>query len=143
MAYQGPLAYAAAMEVPMKRVLILLALAACGTPQEQCIRGVTGDLSTLDRLIAETEGNIARGFGYETRVVTMPRWLDCTPRPTAADPEPKSQMCLEDVAEEVRRPVALNLTEENAKLASMRDRRAQIASAMAPAVAACQQRYPE
>ncbi|NBZ87253.1 hypothetical protein [Stagnihabitans tardus] len=127
----------------MKRFLILLALAACGTPQEQCIRGVSSDLATLDRLIAETRGNIARGYGYETRVEMMPEWVDCTPRPTEANPTPKPQMCFDDVAQEVRRPVSLDLRAEQAKLDSMVERRDQMAAAMAPALAACKARYPE
>lgn len=127
----------------MKRFLILLALAACGTPQEQCIRGVSGDLATLDRLIAETQGNVQRGYGFETQVQMMPEWVDCTPRATTENPTPKPQMCFDDVPTQVRRPVALDLTAEQAKLESMVTRRAQLASAMAPAVTACKARYPE
>jgi len=131
------------MEVTMKRFLILLVLAACGTPQEQCIRGVAGDLPTLDRLIAETQGNLQRGYGYEMQTQMMPEWVDCTPRATTDNPTPKSQLCLDDVPQQVRRPVALNLVEEQAKLDSMVKRRAQLAAAMAPAVEACKARYPE
>lgn len=128
----------------MKRMMILLPLlAACGTPQEQCIRGVSRDLATLNGLIEETRGNLARGYGFETVVETRPEWVDCTPRPTEADPNPKPQLCFDDVAEEVRRPVALNLDAEAAKLASMERRRDEMARALAPAVAQCQARYPE
>lgn len=143
MAYQPASAYGNPMEVTMKRVLILLALAACGTPQEQCIQGVSRDLSTLDRLIAESQATIRRGYSYETRIVSMPRWVDCTPRATEANPTPKSQMCFDDVNEEVRRPVAVNLDEESAKLASMQKRRDEMARSMAPAIAACRTTYPE
>jgi hypothetical protein len=45
----------------MKRALLsLLLLTACGTPQEQCINSVTRDMRVVDRLIAETEANLAR-----------------------------------------------------------------------------------
>ncbi len=127
----------------MKRFLILMALAACGTPQEQCINGVAGDLPTLDRLIAETQGNLNRGFAYESKVEMQPDWVNCTPAPTKANPEPKPQMCFDDVPTQVRRPVAIDLAAERAKLASMVERRKQLAAAMAPAIQACKERYPE
>ena len=58
----------------MKRLtfLALAALAACGTPQEQCINRNTRDLRTVDRLIAEAEGNLQRGYAYETITVYEP-----------------------------------------------------------------------
>jgi hypothetical protein len=127
----------------MKRFLILFALAACGTPQERCINGVSGDLGTLDRLIAETQGNISRGFGYETQTQMVPEWVDCTPGATPDNPKPKSQMCFDDVPQQVRRPVALDLAAEQAKLDSMVKRRGQMASLVAPAIEDCKARYPE
>lgn len=143
MAYRRGLAYQGAMEVTMKRFLILLALAACGTPQEQCIRGVSAEIATLDRLIAETERNLARGYGMERQIETRPEWVDCTPRPTTETPEPKAQLCFDDVPVEVLRPVALDLGAEEAKLRSMIQRRGQKAAELQPAIAACQARYPE
>ncbi|MEM8553430.1 MAG: hypothetical protein AAGF71_01255 [Pseudomonadota bacterium] len=53
--------------IPQPRSLIVLAclaLAACGTPQQQCERQVTRESRTLDKLIVETEENIERGFRY-------------------------------------------------------------------------------
>ena len=40
-----------------KALTLLVLLAACGTPQERCINGVTRDLRTVDRLIEEAEGH--------------------------------------------------------------------------------------
>lgn len=131
------------MEEAMKRVLVFLALAACATPQERCINGLTGEISTLDRLIAESRAVIARGYGYQTDVVMMPDWVDCTPRPTQANPTPKARMCFEDVPQEMRRAVAVDLDAEQAKLASMERRRAEKARAVAPAIEVCRATYPE
>lgn len=129
----------------MKRLIALglMALSACGTPQEQCIRSVSRDMNVLDRLIAESRGNIQRGYAWETVQVTRTTWVDCTPRPTEANPEPKSQMCLDDVIDEQRQPKAIDLDAEGAKLASMERRRAEMARAMSPAIEACKTRYPE
>lgn len=129
----------------MKRALIpvLLLLAACGTPQEQCISAGTRDLRVLDRLIAETEGNLARGYGYENVTRYEPRWLDCTPQPTKKNPQPTTQMCLEEVPITVRQEVALDLGAEASKLKSLKAKRTQLARAAEPLIAECKAKYPE
>ena len=65
----------------MKRLTfpVLVLLAACGTPQEQCIRYNTRDLRTVDRLIAETEGNLDRGYAIETITEYEEYWGFCRP----------------------------------------------------------------
>lgn len=129
----------------MKRTLLpaFLILSACGTPQEQCIGAATRDMRVVDRLITEAEGNISRGYGFENVTVYMTEWVDCTPHPTAANPEPKPQMCLEDVPETTRQPVALDLAAERAKLAGLKQKRAQQAKAATSAVAQCKALHPE
>ena len=124
-------------------VPVLLAFAACGTPQEQCVSRISHDMTVLDRLIAETQGNLARGYGFAETVVQSPEWVDCTPRVAEGEPAPKPQMCLDDVPTTVTKPVAIDLQAEAAKLASMQQRRAEMAIAAAPAIADCQVRYPE
>lgn len=129
----------------MKRLLLapLLLLAACGTPQEQCISLGTRDLQVVDRLIAETEGNLARGYGFENVTKYEPRWIDCTPRPTTAVPNPASQMCYDRVPVTVRQEVALDLGAEAAKLKGLKAKRADLAQAAKPVIAQCQAKYPE
>lgn len=140
----------------MKRALLpLLLLTACGTPQEQCINAVTRDMRVVDRLIAETEANLARGYAYEEVTVYLPEWVDCTPRPynrpqsgatgdpAAEVPPIKPQMCLEDVPQTTRREVAIDLRAEQAKLDSLKAKRAKQAKAAAPAIAQCKAENPE
>lgn len=129
----------------MKRFLLapLLILTACGTPQEQCIGGATRDIRVVDRLISETEANLARGYGYEEVTVFMPEWVDCTPHPTAANPNPPPQMCFEDVPQTSRKAVALDLNAEAAKLKSLKAKHAQQAKAAEAAIRQCKAQYPE
>ena len=129
----------------MKRFLLapLLILAACGTPQEQCIGAATRDMRVVDRLIRETEANIARGYGYEEVTVFVPEWVDCTPRPTTANPAPPPQMCFDDVPQTSRKAVALDLNAEAAKLKSLKAKRAQQAKAAEAAIRQCKAQYPE
>lgn len=129
----------------MKRLFLasLVALAACGTPQEQCIRANTRDLQVVDRLIRDAEGNLARGYGYQTVTEYEPRWIDCTPRPTEAVPNPASQMCFDRVPVTVRKEVALDLNAEAAKLKSLKTKRAALAKAAESVVAQCKAKFPE
>ena len=129
----------------MKRILCasLLILSACGTPQEQCIGAATRDMRVVDRLIAEVEGNLARGYGYENVTVYRPEWQNCAPRPTKENPTPAVEMCLEQVPQTTRQAIALDLTAERAKLASLKQKRGQQAKTAEGAVAQCRPQYPE
>lgn len=129
----------------MKRLILvpLLLLAACGTPQEQCISANTRDLRVVDRLIRETEGNLERGYGYETVTEYEPRWFDCTPFPTTAVPTPASRMCFDRVPVSVRQAVALDLNAEATKLQSLKTKRASLAKAAESVIAQCKAAHPE
>lgn len=129
----------------MKRpaLFALLILAACGTPQEQCISANTRDLQVVDRLIRDTEGNLARGYGFETVTEYEPEWVDCTPRPTKANPEPAREMCFDRVPVTVRKEVALDLNAEAAKLKSLKAKRAGLARAAESVIAQCKAKFPE
>jgi hypothetical protein len=129
----------------MKRLMLLpvLFLAACGTPQEQCISASTRDLQVVDRLIRETEGNLARGYGFETVTVYEPRWINCTPRPTEAVPEPELEMCFEQVPVTVRKEVALDLGAEASKLTSLKAKRTGLAEAAESVITQCKAKYPK
>ena len=130
----------------MKRLLfasVVLLLAACGTPQQQCIGTVTRDLTVVDKLIVQTTGNLDRGYGYASTVITTPEFVDCTRDATEDHPHPRPVSCFEDVPQTVTRPVALDLNAEAAKLASLKAKRVQLAAAAAPAIADCRSRYPE
>jgi len=122
---------------------ILLGLAACGTPQEQCINGVTRDLHVVERLIGEVQGNLDRGYALVDVDQTTTEFVDCTPRPSKKDPDPKPRQCFEDVTRTVTRPAAINLDEEAATLASLQRKRKALTDAASPGIAACRAQYPE
>ena len=130
----------------MKRltILTLAVLAACGTPQEQCINRNTRDLRTVDRLIAESEGNLDRGFAYETVTVYEDYWTWCAapPAPEGQPPRPP-RLCLEDRAITVQRPKAIDLKEEARKLASLKEKRKELARRAEAVIAQCKAEYPE
>jgi hypothetical protein len=130
----------------MKRLtfLALAALAACGTPQEQCISRNTRDLRTVDRLIAETEGNLDRGYAFETITVYEDYWTACpVPAPVDGQPAPKPRMCLDERPVTEQRPKAIDLNEEAQKLDSLKAKRNQLARQAEKVIAACKAQYPE
>jgi hypothetical protein len=130
----------------MKRLLFptLVLLAACGTPQEQCIRQNTRDLRTVDRLIAETQGNLDRGYAFETITVYQDYWAYCPQRqPPAGQPAPPPRLCLEEREITQRRPKAIDLNDEARKLASLKEKRKALARQAEPVIAQCKAEYPE
>lgn len=129
----------------MKRILVsaLLIVSACGTPQQNCISGATRDMRVVDRLIAETEANLQRGYAIEEQVISRTVWVRCQPHVPPGQPEAAPQMCLDDVDDVVSRPKAIDLNAEADKLASLKAKRAAQARAAAPAIKACKAQYPE
>lgn len=133
----------------MRRLLFLpalLLLTACGTPQEQCIARNTRDLRTVEKLITETEGNLARGYAIEEYTVYVPQWeyCDIQPEPPAEGEKPeRPRLCLDERAETRTRPKAIDLDAEAAKLQSLRTKRTQLTRAAESVIAQCKAQYPE
>jgi hypothetical protein len=119
-------------------------LAACGTPQEQCINRGTRDLRVLEKLIAETQGNLTRGYAIEEYTVTVPVWQRCSAlSPAPGQPAPPAFFCFKPETQTRTRPKAIDLTAESAKLQSMLERRDQMVRAAEPLIAQCKAQYPE
>jgi hypothetical protein len=118
----------------------LLALAACGTPQEQCIRSATRDLAEVERLLVEVQGNLSRGYAIESRTVTQWEWRMCRVRTTT---QTVGQMCWEPVDRTVRRSVPIDPEAERRKLAGLQERYATLTRQAEPAIAACRAAHPE
>jgi hypothetical protein len=132
--------------IGMKRYIMLLGLlAACGTPQERCIATGTRDLRILDRLSAEVEANITRGYALEEVTLTRERWVWCHPAIPATETEPAqpAEMCLRETDYTETRPKAINLADEREKLAEMRKKRVELDRQAAQAVALCKRTHPE
>lgn len=120
------------------------ALAACGTPQERCIRAGTGDLRVVNRLIAESEATLARGYALVEVQTSRMDWRQCgwyAPSKKGESPQPR--MCWVNVPDTELRPVSVNLAEERAKLVSMQQKQRQLQNQAAPVIAACRAQHPE
>lgn len=127
-------------------VLVLVALAACGTPQEQCINRETREIRSLQRLLGEVEGNLARGYAWEEYEVPMTRWEVCGyDRITRRDGSviEKPRMCLEDYTVTRQRQVAIDPAAESRKAEGLRKKIKQLTPQAQAAIAACKAQYPE
>lgn len=122
----------------------LVLLAACGTPQEQCINRNTRDLQIMERLIAETQGNLTRGYALEEYTTYVPVWQRCAApaAPVPGQPAPAPYFCFEPEPQTRTRPKAIDLKAESAKLESLLERRDQLARAAEPIIAQCKAQYP-
>lgn len=124
-------------------LLPLMLLAACGTPQEQCIARETRDLRVVERLIAEAEGNLDRGYALVTVTVWEDVWRWCRdPVPEGAEPG-KPYLCQDEVARQETRPKAIDLEEEARKLSQLKAKRKDLARRAEAAVEQCRRDYPE
>jgi hypothetical protein len=129
----------------MKRfcLVALGLLVACGTPQEQCIARNTRDLRVVDRLIAETQGNLKRGYAIETVTVSEDYWGYCEQVPLPDQPPLPPRLCLKDRDRTVERAKAIDLAEEGRKLDSLTQKRAELAAQAKPVIAQCKAEHAE
>jgi hypothetical protein len=130
----------------MKRlsVLALAALAACGTPQEQCISRSTRDLRTVDRLIVETQGNLQRGYALETVTRWEEYWDTCLDRVVVnGQVSIQPRTCRRERSYTEQRPKAIDLKAEAQKLEGLQSKRTELARTAAPLIAQCKVDFPE
>ena len=133
----------------MKRFLplTLLLLAACGTPQEQCIARNTRDLRTVDKLIAEAEGNLKRGYAIETKTERYRTFEPCLlPGGTGPDGKPlppRRAMCPDTDTRTYRVPKSIDLDLEAKKLKQLKAKRKDLLRTAEPVIAQCKAEYPE
>lgn len=132
--------------MPSIRLALVLAVpalvAACGTPQEQCIRQNTRELRQVERLIVETQGNLARGYGFEERTVTDWDWEPCFPAPRPVKGQAPA-MCWEPTERVERKAVAIDPASEKRKLDALVQRQTALTKAASSAIASCRAQYPE
>jgi hypothetical protein len=118
-------------------LFLLLPLAACATPQQQCISAATKDLRVLNSLASSTQANINRGYAIEIQQELVIETRVC------GEFEGEKVYC--DVPETVEKkvPIAIDLEVEQAKLNSLLKRQRQMQANAEKAVQSCRVNYPE
>lgn len=120
-------------------------VAACGTPQEQCIDRETRELRTVQSLLAEVNGNIARGYAWDERTVTDTEWRRCPRLHTDADGTQRivGVPCLKDVVETERFRTPIDPAAEIRKRDNLEAKRRELLRRAEAGVKACKAAYPE
>ncbi|WP_017998033.1 hypothetical protein [Paracoccus sp. N5] len=123
----------------------VLVVAACGTPQEQCISRNTREYRTVSNLLAEVEANLARGYAWEERTVTRTEWDDCPYVIRDKDGHARivNRSCMREVADTERYRVPIDPAAEERKRANLAARKQALTPNAAAAVKACKAAYPE
>lgn len=119
-------------------LLLLLPLAACATPRQQCINDATRQLEVLDRLIIETRQNIARGYAIEQEVVPRVGFTYCFGNTWS---NAGVSFCSNNSTQVRNRPVAIDIDAERRKLAELEARRVEVAAQSQRAIAACEAQF--
>ncbi|MFD1883289.1 hypothetical protein [Paracoccus pacificus] len=134
-----------ARNAPIAALAALGLLAACGTPQEQCISRQTRELRTVTNLLAEVEGNLARGYAWEEREVLSREWDDCARvvRGRNGERDVIFVPCMRTVSDTERYRVPIDPAAEMRKRDGLRERRAVLTRQAEAGVRACRAAYPE
>lgn len=122
-------------------LLPLLVLSACATPRERCLNDANREVRVLNGLINETRGNLARGYAIERGQDVRTVRSTCVGR--NEDGTEFRFRCDQTETVDTRRPVAINLDDEQAKLATLEQRQAQNRANAATASAQCRAIHPE
>lgn len=128
----------------MKKALCLLpliAITACSTPLQQCVSNANRQVATLDHLINVTQTNIQRGFGVVEVQDVQVRRRFCTDR--LEDGSRIRYRCDEVRTFDRDEPVAIDIAQEQVKLAQLQERRAQVARAANARTQQCLATYPQ
>lgn len=126
---------------PMKAVFPILgalALAACATPQQQCVTNATRDLQVVDSLIVETTQNIQRGYAIREDVVPSSGFNWCFGN---YGYNSGVSLCSNNTTRIRRTPVAINPQAEQEKLESLQAQRVTLATRSQEQLAACQAQF--
>lgn len=126
-------------------ILSLPLLAACGTPQERCIDRNTQEYRTVSRLLAEVEGNLARGYAWEERQIVRDRLTHCRSyeRDDKGNLIPVLVPCWRDYVDTQRYRVPIDPAVETRKRDGLAARKAALTDQATASVQACKAAYPE
>lgn len=122
-----------------------LTLAACATPQERCISRNTSEYRTVNSLLAEVEGNLARGYAWDERQVTRQRLTQCqtVTHDREGRPVVTNYSCWRDFTETERFRVAIDPVAEARKRDGLVTRRNALAASAERAISACREAFPD
>ncbi len=112
---------------------LMLTLAACANQPDPCTSASAQDLEPLDVLIAETRGNLSRGYAIAVRPPEKGSVSVCVGGGNIA-----VSVCTNKIAGGQSGPVAIDPIVERRKLRALEARRAELMSRVDAELAACE-----
>lgn len=129
--------YCAAMKAIFP-ILGTLALAACASPQQQCVTNATRDLQVVDGLILETRQNIDRGYAIREDIVPTASFNWCFGN---YGYNTGVSLCSNNSTRVRRTPVAIDPAAEQAKLKNLEAQRRTLEERSRAQLAACEAQF--
>lgn len=137
--------------MPRNTTLVLLVtipalVAGCATQQERCISKHTREYRTVSSLLAEVEGNLARGYAWEERQVVRTRLTQCRDvvrRDKDGNVEVYYRPCWRDYVDNERYRVAIDPAAEERKRDGLVTQKAALSGQAKAYAAACVKAFPE
>jgi hypothetical protein len=117
--------------------IALTFLAACATPQKQCIARETAEYRAVTAQIEELEETLERGYALHRQTVPFTEARIC--RVTGNEP----YLCPRTRFHTIETPVSVDMDDTRKKLARLKVQRIKLAPAAATAREACIRAYPE
>lgn len=117
--------------------LAVLGLAGCASPYERCMAPALNEIRTVDRLIAEVQTDIARGYRLVSETQWRPQFTFC------AGTDARLDVCFVDQPVVTRRPEAIDRRVEAGRLASLQERRQELEITARRQQGACAAAHPQ
>ncbi|MGR3792787.1 hypothetical protein [Vannielia sp. SX4] len=121
-------------------LLLIPLVTACATPREACEARATKDLRVMNKLIAETQANVSRGYAIERESYVTTRYQICA---RSGDGPVEAVWCHRPETRYRTKQVAIDPAAEQQKLRNMIVKRDQLEREARSQVAACRRAYPE
>ncbi len=122
---------------PAVALALVLSLAACATPRERCVADANRTYDDTLKLLAVTEGNIARGYAVHRQQVPYQVTETCH------DSKDRPYACTETRYRTQETPVSIDVAEERRKRAALQASLPGLRANAAERAAQCAVLYPE
>lgn len=121
---------------------VLFFVAACGSPQSQCISSATSEQRSIERAIASTNLNISRGYAVHESRVPYTENNTCSRNDISNNYQVVSYPCPSTQYRTQETPVAIDINNERYKLAQLQAQYQRLRAATAQRVQACRTQFP-
>ena len=121
---------------PVYALPALALLVACATPQEQCISQAYSTYNATLEQLAETEGNIARGYAIHQQEVPYEATTTCY------DHKDRAYSCTETRFRTKETPVSIDISEERRKRGDLQAALPAMQQTAESRAAQCRVQYP-